>query len=68
MDGSIIRDGVEELRASIAKKNKEIRECNAGITALYSLCEHQWHERGYDPRGSGTTYYICIKCGAEKRE
>ena len=68
MDGKLIRIAVEELEALISKKSREIKEHRAGINALLSLCNHNWSERAYDPRGSGTSYYVCLKCGMEKIE
>lgn len=59
---------IADLQAKIATLRAELRDMERTSDILQEVCQHQWADEGYDPRGSGTQYYKCRKCGLERTE
>ena len=59
---------VNDLKDRARSLRQSASDLDAAVSALQIVCDHDWEETGYDPRGSSTTFYKCALCGAEKTE
>lgn len=67
MQGKIAETVVSELRVTERELSGQLETTRAAIKAVQLVCEHNWLDQGYDPRGGGTQHDKCRWCGLERR-
>lgn len=54
---------IEQVLEKIRELNDELTKYTTVLTALRSICEHEWTYSGH---GHNDDLYICRKCGKEE--
>jgi hypothetical protein len=56
----VTKEQISQLRSKAMFHQNEVEKFRSAITALQSICEHDWK---YDGHGHNDDCYVCTVCG-----